>query len=49
PPCAAALAGLLGRGTLVRIPGLGHVIGQATADPLVETIVELTMSIPTSA
>ncbi len=49
PPCAAALVALLGRGTLVRIAGLGHVVGEATAYPLAETIVELTLSIPTSA
>jgi pimeloyl-ACP methyl ester carboxylesterase len=49
PPSAALLADMLGRARLVQVPGLGHVFGEAMAYPLVETIVEHTMSIPTSA
>lgn len=49
PPNAALLTGMLGKARLARIPGLGHVVSEAMARPLVETIVKHTMSIPTSA
>jgi pimeloyl-ACP methyl ester carboxylesterase len=49
PPSGALLADLLVQAQLVRVPGLGHVISEAMAYPLVETIAKHTMSIPTSA
>ena len=49
PPAAAVLADALGRARLLGIPGLGHVFGDTTAVRLAETIVDHTMSIPTSA
>ncbi|HEY0813455.1 MAG TPA: alpha/beta hydrolase [Pseudonocardia sp.] len=49
PPSGALLADLLGQARLVRMPGLGHALGEAMSDPLAETIRKHTMSIPTSA
>jgi len=49
PPAAATLAAALGRARLVGLPGLGRVVGDTTAARLADTIINHTMSIPTSA
>jgi pimeloyl-ACP methyl ester carboxylesterase len=49
PPSAAILAGLLGRTRLVRVPGMGHTLGEAVARPVSELVLKHTLSIPTSA
>ena len=49
PPSAAALADALGNGRIVRIPGLGHVLGEAVSPRLAEVVLDHTLSIPTSA
>jgi pimeloyl-ACP methyl ester carboxylesterase len=49
PPSGAALADALRNGRIVRIPGLGHAVGEAVSPRLAEVVLDHTLSIPTSA